>query len=145
MNIKSYVLCRMVPLDRVHTTLYSSSIVMPVSTTVSEIWPRIGGKSLPLVFVAPIQPFWYKARVWRTDGQTDIRTDERNCRTRYSMLSLVKTGSLNGQGKSKAARTSFKAAQRHWTQQWLHVLSHNEKLTVQFYQLQEIGVRDFAD
>jgi len=39
---------KVAPFDRTHTTLYLSSIVtMPLSLTVSEISPHIGGKSLP--------------------------------------------------------------------------------------------------
>jgi len=41
--------------DRAHTNLYSSSMVtMPLSLTVSEIYPHIGRKLLPLVFGAPV-------------------------------------------------------------------------------------------
>ena len=50
---------KMALFDRAHTTLYSSSrVTMPLSNTLSEIQPHIGGKLLvfatPLVFGAPI-------------------------------------------------------------------------------------------
>jgi len=99
---------------RAHTTLYSSSIVnVPLSITVSEIYPHIGRKLLPACIWRPrwgwsrqiwattlgveklewcvyqivkefrwrVQPFWHKARVWRTDG----RTDRRNRRGIYAL------------------------------------------------------------
>jgi len=80
--------------DRAHTTLYSSSTVtMPLSITVSEIYPHIGRKLLTPFYLAPPfgvkPPYLHKDPWWRKTRMMGLSDGERMLMMRSADLTQI--------------------------------------------------------